>query len=110
MGGFPDFGCLAQNPLRTQAPHQCAGAQDGNIGLSTLGLGITGPPCYDHYRQYHCCSLYQQTGWASFPHSVVVGSGSVSMATVPRYSYPGQTHSGLPQCDSRPIILAEPAP
>ena len=41
MGGFPDFGCLAQNTLRTQAPHQCAGAQDGNIGLSTLGLSIT---------------------------------------------------------------------
>ena len=59
-GGFPDFRCLDQ--LRMQAPHRCAGAQGGNIGPPTLGLGITGPPCYDRYRQYHCCSLYQQTG------------------------------------------------
>ena len=29
-GGFSDFGCL--DPLRTQTPHQCAGAQGGNIG------------------------------------------------------------------------------
>ena len=28
-GGFPDFGCL--DPLKMQAPHQCAGAQGGNI-------------------------------------------------------------------------------
>ena len=56
-GRFPKFGCL--DSLRT---HQCAGAQGGNIGPSTLGLSITGSPCYDRYRQYHCCGLYQQTG------------------------------------------------
>ena len=106
-GGFPDFGCL--DLLRLQAPHQCAGAQDGKIGPSTLGLSIRGPPCYDRYRQYHCCSLYQQTGLNPFAHPVAAGSGSVSIATVPRYSHPGQTHSGLPQFDSRPVILAEPA-
>ena len=59
-GGFPDFGCL--DPLRTQSPHQCAGAQGGNIGPSTLSFSFTGPPCYDRYRQYHCCSFYQQIG------------------------------------------------
>ena len=43
------------------APHQCAGAQGGIFGPPTLGLSITGPPCYDRYRQHHCCSSYQQT-------------------------------------------------
>ena len=104
-GGFPDFRCF--NLFRTHAPHQCAGAQDGNIGSPTLGLSITGPSGYDHYRQYHCCSLYQQTGWSPLPHPVAAGSGSASMATVSRYSHPGQTHSRLPQCDSRPVISAD---
>ena len=54
LGGFPDFRCL--EPLRTQAPHQCAGAQGSNIGPPRLGLSITGPPYFDCYRQYHCCS------------------------------------------------------
>ena len=91
-GGFPD--CLDQ--LRMQAPHQCAGAQGGNIGSPTLGLSITGPPCYDRYRQYHSCSLYQQTGWDTFPRPVAAGSRFVSMATDSEYSHPGQTYSGLP--------------
>ena len=81
----------------------------GNIGPPTLGHSITGPSCYDRYRQYHCCSLYQQTGEDPFPHPVAAGSGSVSMATVSRYSHLGQTHSGLPHCDSRLVISAEPA-
>ena len=38
---FPDFGCLVQ--FRTQAPHQCFGAQGGNVGSPTLGLSFTGP-------------------------------------------------------------------
>ena len=42
-------------------------------------------------------------------HTTAAGSGSVSMATVSRYSPLGQTHSGLPQCDSREVISAEPA-
>ena len=54
-GGFPDCECL--EPLRTQGPHQCAGAQGGNFGPPTLGLCITGPPCYGRYRQHQCCSL-----------------------------------------------------
>ena len=40
---------------------------------------------------------------------VVAGSGSVSMATVSRYSHLGQTHSGLPQCNSRWVISVKPA-
>ena len=31
------------------------------------------------------------------------------MATNSVYSHPGQTYSGLSKCDSRPVILAEPA-
>ena len=62
-GGFPDL-----DPFRMQAPHQCAGAQGGNTDPPTLGHSITGPSCYDRYRQYHCCSLYQQTGEDPFPH------------------------------------------
>ena len=102
--GFPDFRCL--DTFRMQALHQCAGAQGDNIGPPTLGLSITGPSVYDRYRQYHCCSSYQHTGWNPFPHPVAAGSGSLSMATVSRYSHLGQTHSGLPQCA---VISAEPA-
>ena len=105
-GGFPGFGCL--DPFIMQAPHQCAGAQGSNIGPPSLGLSITGPSVYDRYRQYHCCSLYQQTGWDPFPCPVVAASGPVSMATVSRYSHLGQTHSGLSKCDSRPVISAKP--
>ena len=43
-GGFSEFVCL--DPLKMQAPHQCAGAQGSNTGPSTLGLGITGLPGY----------------------------------------------------------------
>ena len=58
--GFQD--CRGLDPFRTQAPHKCAGAQGSNICPLTQGCSITGPSCYDRYRQYHCCRLYQQTG------------------------------------------------
>ena len=48
-------------------------------------------------RQYHCCSLYQQTRWGPFLRPVAAGSGSISMVTDSRYSHPGQTYPGLPQ-------------
>ena len=106
--GIPRFGVFG--PVQN-IPHHCARAHGSNIGPPTLGLSITGPSCYDRYRQYHCCSLYQQTGWNPFPHPAAAGGGSVSMATISRISHPGQAHSGLPQCDtdSRPVISAEPA-
>ena len=44
-GGFPDCGSF--DPFRTQALHQCAGAQGCNIGPPTLGCSITGSLCYD---------------------------------------------------------------
>ena len=97
--GFPDFGCL--DLLRPEAPRQCTEAQGGTIGPPTLGLSMTGPPCYYCYRQYHWCSLYQQTRSDLFSHPVAAGSVSDSMATVSRYSHPGRIHSRLPQCDSR---------
>ena len=42
--------CGFLDPLRTPAPHPCAGAQVGNFGPPTLGLSTTGPLCYDRYR------------------------------------------------------------
>ena len=57
--GFSDCGCM--DPFRTRAPHQCTGAQGSNIGPPSLGYSITGPSCFDCYRQCHCCSLHQQT-------------------------------------------------
>ena len=101
--GFSDCGCM--DPFRTRAPHQCTGAQGSNIGPPSLGYSITGPSCFDCYRQYHCCNLHQQTRWNPFPPPVAAGSGSVSVAT----DYKSQTHSGLPKCNSRPVVLAEPA-
>ena len=58
-GGFSDCGCM--DPFRTRAPHQCTGAQGGNIGPQSLGYSITWPSCFDCCRQHHCCSLHQQT-------------------------------------------------
>ena len=106
-GGFSDCGCM--DPFRTRAPHQCTGALGGNIGPQSLGYSITGPSCFDCYRQYHCCSLHQQTRWDPFPPPVAAGSGSVSVASDSGHNSKSQTHSGLPKCDSRPLVLAEPA-
>ena len=39
-GGFSDCGCM--DPFRTRAPHQCTGAQGGNISPQSLGYSITG--------------------------------------------------------------------
>ena len=109
---FTDASTQSLDPLRMRAKHQCAGAQGGNIGPPTLGCSITGPSCFDHYRQYHCCSLHQQTGWDPFPPPVAAGSRSVSVVTDSGHNSVSQTHSGLPQlcqCVSRPVISAEPA-
>ena len=106
-GGFSDYGCM--DPFRTRAPHQCTGAQGFNIGPQSLGYSITGPSCFDCYRQYHCCSLHQQTRWDPFPPPVAAGSGSVSVASDSGHNSKSQTPSMLPKCDSRPLVSAEPA-
>ena len=106
-GGFSDCGCM--DPFRTLAPHQCTGAQGGNIGPQSLGYSITGPSCFDCCRQHHCCSLHQQTRWDPFPPPVAAGSGSVSVASDSGHNSKRQTHSGLPKCDSRQLVWAEPA-
>ena len=106
-GGFSDCGCM--DTFRTRAPHQCTGAQGSNIGPQSLGYSITGPSCFDCYRQYHCCSLHQQTRWDPFPPPVAAGSGSVSVASDSGHNSKSQTHSVLPECDSRPLVSAEPA-
>ena len=50
--------------LQGFGPVQNASSTQGsNICSLTQGCSITGPSCYDRYRQYHCCRLYQQTGW-----------------------------------------------
>ena len=106
-GGFSDCGCMV--PFRTRAPHQCTGAQGGNIGPQSLGYSKTGSSCFDCYRQYHCCSLHQQTRWDPFPPAVAAGSGSVSVASDSGHNSKSQAHSGLPKCDSRTLVSAEPA-
>ena len=97
------------DPFRTRAPHQCTGAQGGNIGPQSLGYSIAGPSCFDCCRQRRCCSLHQQTRWDPFPPPVAAGSGSVSVASDSGHNSKSQTHSGLPKCDSRPLVSAEPA-
>ena len=104
-GGFSYCGCM--DPFRTRAPHQCTGAQGGNIGPQSLGYSITGPSCFDCCRQHHCCSLHQQTRWDPFPPPVAAGSGSVSVASDSGHNSKSQTHSGLPKCDSRPLVSAD---
>ena len=106
-GGFSDCECM--DPLRTRAPHQCTGAQGSNIGPQSLGYSITGPSCFECCRQHHCCCLHQQTRWDPFPPPVAAGSGSVSVASDSGHNSKSQTHSGLPKCDSRPLVSAEPA-
>ena len=106
-GGFSDCRCM--DPFRTRAPHQCTGAQGGNIGPQSLGYSITGSSCFDCYRQYHCCSLHQQTRWDPFLPPVAAGSGSVSVVSDSGHNSKSQTHSGLPKCDSRALVSAEPA-
>ena len=112
-GGFSDCWCM--DPFRTRAPHQCTGAQGGSNGPQSLGYSITGPSCFDCCRrfdccrQHHCCSLHQQTRWDPFPPPVAAGSGPVSVASDSEHNSKSQTHSGLPKCDSRPLVLAEPA-
>ena len=55
------------------------------------------------------CSLHQQIRWDPFPPPVAAGSGSVSVASDSGHNSMSQTHSGLPKCDSRPLVPAEPA-
>ena len=97
------------DPFRTRAPPQCTGVQGGNITPKSLGYSITWPSCFDCCRQHHCCSLHQQTRWDPFPPPVAAGSGSVSVASDSGHNSMSQTHSGLPKCDSRPLVSAEPA-
>ena len=104
---FSDCGCI--DLFQTRDPHQCTGAQGVNIGPQSLGYSITGPSCFDCYRQYHCCSLHQQTRWDPFPPPVAAGRGSVSVASDSGHNSKSQTHSVLPKCDSRPLVSAEPA-
>ena len=108
-GGFSDCGCM--DPFRSRAPHQCIGAQGGNIGPQSLGYSITGPSCFDCYRKYHCCSFvtYINKQGGTHSHLVAAGSGSVSVASNSGHNSKSQTHSGLPECDSRPLVSAEPA-
>ena len=79
------------------------------LALHHWVYSITGPSCFDSYRQYHCCSLHQQTGWDPFRPPVSTGSGSVSVATDSGHNSKSQTHFGLLKCDSRPVVSAEPA-
>ena len=45
----------------------------------------------------------------TFPPPVAAGSGSVSVVSDSGHNSKSQTYSGLPKCDSRPLVSAEPA-
>ena len=107
LGGFPDCRCM--DPCRTWAPNQCSGAQGSNYCPPSLGCNITGPSCVECYRQYHCGGVHQQTRWEPFPPPAESGNGPVFVATDSGHNSESQTYSGLPKCDSRPPVSAEPA-
>ena len=65
--------------------------------------------CVDRHRQYHCCGVHQQTRWDPFPPPAEASSGPVTVASDSGHNSESQTHSQLPQCDSRPPVSAEPA-
>ena len=52
-----------------------------NNGFPVPATIECGSPVMIAFRQYRCCSLYQQTGWDPFPCPVAAGSRSVSVAT-----------------------------
>ena len=45
----------------------------------------------------------------NIPPPVAAGSGSVSVVSDSGHNSKSPTHSGLPKCDSRPLVSAEPA-
>ena len=106
-GGFQDFGYL--DPNRPQAPYQLSGVQSGYFCPTALGSSASGPPGYDRHGQFDSSFIYQQAGRDSLPHLATLNCRPSPLVGVSEHSSPGQTHSRLSECDSRPPILSGPA-
>ena len=106
-GGFQDFGYL--DPYRPQAPHQLSGAQGGYLRPTALGSSASGPPGHDRHGQFDSGFIYQQAGRDSLHFPATLDCRAFPLVRVTRHSSPGETHSRLPERDSRPPISSESA-
>ena len=106
-GRFEGFGFL--DPYRPQAPHQLSGAQGGYSRPTALGSSASGPPGHDRHGQFDSGFIYQQAGRDSLPFPATLDCRASPLVRVTRHSSPGETHSGLPERDSRPPISSESA-
>ena len=106
-GRFQGFGFL--DPYRPQAPHQLSGAQGGYARPTALGFSASGPPCYGRHGQFDSSFIYQQAGRDTLPFPVTLDCRSSPLVRGTRYSSPGETHSRLPERDSRPPISSKSA-
>ena len=106
-GGFQDFGYL--DPYRPQAPHQLSGAQGGYLRPTALGSSASGPPGHDRHGQFDSGFIYQQAGRDSLHFPATLDCRPFPLVRVSRHSSPGETHSRLPERDSRPPISSESA-
>ena len=83
--------------------HQCTGAQGGKIGPQSQGHHVLIATDNTTVVAY-----INKQGGTHFHLLLQMVSGSVSVATDSGHNSKSQTHSGLPKCDSRPVISAEP--
>ena len=105
-GGFQDFGYL--DPYRPQAPHQLSGAQGGYLRPTALGSSASGPG-HDRHGQFDSGFIYQQAGRDSLHFPATLDCRAFPLVRVTRHNSPGETHSRLPERDSRPPISSESA-
>ena len=106
-GRFQGFRFL--DPYRPQAPHQLSGAQGGYSRPTALGSSASGPPSHDRHGQFDSGFIYQQAGRDSLPFPATLDCRASPLVRGTRHSSPGETHSRLPELDSRPPISSEPA-
>ena len=106
-GRFQGFGFL--DPYRPQAPHQLSGAQGGYSRPTALGSSASGPPSHDRHGQFDSGFIYQQAGRDSLPFPATLDCRASPLVRLTRHSSPGETHSRLPERDSRPPISSESA-
>ena len=106
-GRFQGFGFL--DPYRPQAPHQLSGAQGGYSRPTALGSSASGPPSHDRHGQFDSGFIYQQAGRDSLPFPATLDCPASPLVRGIRHSSPGETHSRLPERDSRPPISSESA-
>ena len=94
-------------PYRPQAPYQLSGAQGGYSRPTALGSSASGPPGYDRHGQFDSGFIYQQAGRDSLPFPAALDCRASPLVRVTRHSSPSETHSRLPERDSRPPISSE---